>query len=168
MHPTTTIHEWNWQAARATCLREARRLLGDPEAAEDATQEALVRAWRARATCRGATSQSAWLRTITANEVRRLAARNRRPTERLDGYEPSDPRSELGDPQLGAIALGQVLAVLSPRDRQVVHLRYVAGLTQAQVAEHLGLPEGTVKVRLHRSRARLRTLLSNEALGGYN
>jgi RNA polymerase sigma-70 factor (ECF subfamily) len=168
MHDTKTIDEWNWQTARATCLREARRVLGDPEAAEDATQEALVRAWRARATCREATSASAWLRTITANEARRLAARNRRLPEPLDGHEPPDPGGELGDPQVSAIALDQVLALLSPRDRQVLQLRYVAELTQAQIAERLRLPEGTIKVRLHRSRARLRTLLSNEALGGYH
>ena len=168
MDQATLIHNWNWQAARATCLCEARRLLRDPEAAEDATQEALVRAWKARATCRGATNATAWLRAITANEVRRLVGRNRLPADPLDAHEPSDPRSELGDRQLGAIAVDQMLAVLSPRDRQVLHLRYVAGLTQAQVAEQLGMPEGTVKVRLHRSRARLRTLLSNEALGGYN
>jgi RNA polymerase sigma-70 factor (ECF subfamily) len=166
MHDATTIHEWNWRAARATCLREARRLLHDPDAAEDATQEALMRAWKARATCRGGTN--AWLRAITANEVRRLAARNGRPPAPLEGHEPSDPRSELGDPQLAEIAVGQLLAVLPPRDRQVLQLRYVTGLTQAQVAERLGMPEGTVKVRLHRSRARLHTLLSNEALGGYH
>jgi RNA polymerase sigma-70 factor, ECF subfamily len=168
MHEASTIHGWNWQTARATCLRETRRLLGDPEAAEDATQEALLRAWKARARCREATSSSAWLRAIAANEARRLAACNRRPPEPLDGHEPVDPRSELGDPQLGAIALGEVLAALSLRDRQVLHLRYVAGLTQPQIAECLGLPEGTVKVRLHRSRARLRNLLSNEAVDGYH
>jgi RNA polymerase sigma-70 factor, ECF subfamily len=168
MHDSTTVHEWNWQTARATCLREARRLVGDREAAEDATQEALVRAWKARAKCRKGASAAAWLRAITANEVRRLAARNRRLPEPLDGHEQPDPRGELGDPQVRAIALGQVLALLSPRDRQVLHLRYVAELTQGQIAERLNLPEGTVKVRLHRSRAQLRTLLSNEALGGYN
>jgi RNA polymerase sigma-70 factor (ECF subfamily) len=168
MREATTIQGWNWHAARATCLRETRRLLGDPEAAEDATQEALLRAWKARTRCREAASASAWLRAIAANEARRVAACNRRPPVPLDGHEPVDPRSELGDPQLGAIALGQLLAALSLPDRQVLHLRYVAGLTQPQIAERLGLPEGTVKVRLHRSRARLRTLLTNEAMDGYH
>src|SRR5689334_11405772 len=168
MHASTTLDEWNWQTARATCLREARRLVGDREAAEDAAQEAVVRAWKARTRCREPTSASAWLRAITANEVRRLAARDQRAPEPLDGHEPADPRDEVGDPQVGAIALGQILALLSPPDRQVLHLRYVAELTQAQIAERLSVPEGTVKVRLHRSRARLRTLLSNEAVGGYH
>lgn len=45
---------------------------------------------------------------------------------------------------------------LSPEDRRLLQLRYVADLTQSAVAEQLGMPEGTTKVRLHRLRKRLR------------
>jgi RNA polymerase sigma-70 factor (ECF subfamily) len=160
MHDPMPGENWNWQAARATCLREAQRLLHDRDAAEDAAQEAVIRAWKARATCRGPDTQAAWLRAIAANEARRILTRPRRGPrmEAIDGHEFADPTAELEDDQVGQIAVQQALATLPARERQLMHLRYVAGLSQPQIAARLGLPEGTVKVSLHRSRGKLRTL----------
>ena len=50
----------------------------------------------------------------------------------------------------------QALGLLQPHDRDIVRLRYAEDLTQEQVAARLDLPAGTVKVRLHRARERLR------------
>ena len=57
---------------------------------------------------------------------------------------------------LTAVATEQALDALAPDERRLIRLRYVHDLTQGQVAEVMGVPEGTVKVRLHRVRARLR------------
>jgi RNA polymerase sigma-70 factor (ECF subfamily) len=57
------------------------------------------------------------------------------------------------------LTVEQALGTLAERDRRVLHLRYAEDLTQIEVARRLGLPEGTVKVRLHRARGRLRRAL---------
>ena len=67
-----------------------------------------------------------------------------------------DIAAALTDDEVFAPAAAQALSVLGPEDRALLRLRYEEDLTQGQVAERLGIPEGTVKVRLHRVRARLR------------
>ena len=57
------------------------------------------------------------------------------------------------------LTVEQALGTLAERDRRVLHLRYAEDLTQVEVARRMGLPEGTVKVRLHRARGRLRRAL---------
>jgi RNA polymerase sigma-70 factor (ECF subfamily) len=158
----------DWGTARAICLRETRRVLRDPVKAEDAAQEALIRAWRARSACRSADSFSGWLRRIAGNEALRLAERHGRLAERETseaGGEPESAGPTGVDERFGQIACEQMLEPLSADDRELMRLRYLGGLTQAQIAESLGIPEGTVKTRLHRSRLTLRTLLTSEALG---
>ena len=62
---------------------------------------------------------------------------------------------------LAAVELADLhaaLDALSDRDRQLLEMRYEEDLTQATIADRLGIPEGTVKVRLHRARAKLRLL----------
>jgi RNA polymerase sigma-70 factor, ECF subfamily len=62
---------------------------------------------------------------------------------------------------LAAVELADLhaaLEALSDRDRQLLEMRYEEDLTQATIARRLGVPEGTVKVRLHRARAKLRLL----------
>src|SRR5437588_1520160 len=68
---------WHWAAARQRCLREARRILGNRDDAEEAVQEAMARAWRRRAACRTPAAPLPWLLQITRNESMRLAARRR-------------------------------------------------------------------------------------------
>ena len=168
MAPTAGPHDWDWAKARAICLRETRRVLRDPHAAEDAAQEAVLRAWNARSHCRTAQAFHSWLRAIAGNEAMRLAQRHTRTAAREapGAAEDAPEESNTLDERLGVIALDQILAPLAPADRDLMRLRYLDGLTQTQIAHSLGLPEGTVKVRLHRSRKRVHTLLSNEALGG--
>jgi RNA polymerase sigma-70 factor, ECF subfamily len=158
---------WNWEAARVTCLREAQRVLHDRDAAEDAAQEAVVRAWKARDSCRDARMPTGWLRAIAANEARRVGAQRarRRQLEPLDGCDVIDPRTSPTDERLGDLAVAQMLSALPARDRRLMQLRYLAGLSQTEIARSLDIPEGTVKTRLHRTRRLLRTLLTNEALG---
>jgi RNA polymerase sigma-70 factor (ECF subfamily) len=159
---------WEWAAARQRCLREARRILGNRDDAEEAVQEAFMRAWRKRASCRTPSAPLPWLIQITRNESMRLAARrSRRQASEIPDAEP-EPAPVNGaetplDRALTTVATEQALSILGEDERRLLRLRYEEDLTQGQVAAALGVPEGTVKVRLHRVRARLRGVANDLA-----
>jgi RNA polymerase sigma-70 factor (ECF subfamily) len=150
---------------RAAAIREARRFSLATEDVDDAVQEAMVRAWRQRDACRGE-DRLPWMRQIARNESLRLIDRRRRRSERemlddetilgaLIDVDAEDERDEM----LLRLAVGKVLDRLSIEDRRLLALRYEQDLSQPDVARALGIPEGTVKVRLHRIRGRLRKAL---------
>jgi RNA polymerase sigma-70 factor (ECF subfamily) len=121
--------------------------------ADDVAQEAVLRAWRCRASCRGPDA-AAWMRRIAVNEALRAASRE--PTHA--GLE--DIATDAGpDPAVESLPdrlhVADAVARLQPLDRRLIALRYGSDLTQAQIADVLGMPEGTVKVRLHRARRAL-------------
>jgi RNA polymerase sigma-70 factor (ECF subfamily) len=146
---------------RRICLAEARRLLRDPEDAEEAVQEALVRAWRSIETCRAVHAPTGWLLQITRNEsFRVLARRNRRRERELPGQADAHGAADNDlEGVLAAIALEQAIAPLPGSDRTLMRLRYLHDFSQAELARVLRVPEGTVKVRLFRNRARLRAAM---------
>lgn len=152
---------WDWAALRSRCLREAHRLLPGTEA-EEAVQEALMRAWCRRHACRSPEAPLPWMLEITRNESRRLLARRTR-RHHATSSEPTAGEAEIEDDELAnattRVTVEQALARLQDSDQRVLRLRYADDLTQADVARRLGVPEGTVKVRLHRARGRLRTIL---------
>src|SRR5881275_805078 len=90
---------WQWDSARQRCVREARRILGNTEDAEEAVQEAFVRAWRKRDACRTPRAPLPWLLQITRNEAMRLAARrSRRQASEVPEAEPDTmPAAPGGD-----------------------------------------------------------------------
>ena len=157
-HPTSEP-AWDWAGARQRCLREALRML-DREDAEEAVQEAMARAWRGWRSCRNPDEPIAWLLQITRREAIRQLDRRRRINER-ERCEPTDfPGSDAPAEQVvTAVYAEQALKVLRPEERRLIELRYVDDLTQPQVARMLDIPEGTVKVRLHRLRRRLQTVI---------
>lgn len=121
-----------------------------------------MRAWRRRASCRGA-DRLPWMRQIARNEALRLLERRRTRSERelLDdetilALVPDDEAEEARELLLLRLQVGQVVERLSVDDRRLLALRYEGDLSQPEVARMLGIPEGTVKVRLHRLRGRLR------------
>ena len=149
----------------------ALRFLRTREAAEDVTQEAFVRAWRAIDTFRGERFRS-WLLRIVANAARdELRRRKRRPQRSLDEtWDDSDMASiDPVEPGLGPQeraeqtelrgVLERALAELPEEWRMVVLLSDVHGMSYEEVAETVDAPLGTVKSRLSRARARLRQLL---------
>ena len=149
----------------------ALRFLSSREAAEDATQEAFIRAYRAIGTFRGERFRS-WLFSIVANACRdELRRRRRRPQRSLDEAREQPDRADLDptdtDPTPEAQALsGELREALErslmqlPEDwRLVVVLSDVQGLSYEEIAESTGVPLGTVKSRLSRARARLRDIL---------
>lgn len=149
---------WNWEEARRTCLRFARRYAKNAVEAEDIAQDALLRAWRKRSTLRDRASLRPWLAAIVRNEAFREYGRNRpAPSDTLDLREGAEDERVLATAERAD--LRAALDRLNERDRQLVRLRYDEDLTQEGIARRLGIPDGTVKVRLHRVRAKLRAEL---------
>jgi RNA polymerase sigma-70 factor, ECF subfamily len=152
--------EWDWKRVLAFCQAVARRQTDRRDIAEDAAQEATLRAWRYRTACEARADPRPWLATITRREVVRLATAG---GARLE--VPVDTMPELlcecGDLASAddRATVESALATLLAGDRRVLLLRYASDMTQPQIARVLDIPEGTVKVRLHRARARLRGVL---------
>lgn len=134
-------------------LDEANRIavwiLGDTGIADDAVQEAAVRAWRARTSLREPATMPAWFGRIVVNTCRdELRRRSRRPS--VADLALADP---LPDPSIRDDAderdeLAGALRHLTPDARILLALRYGADLTVPAIAARLGIPEGTAKTRL--------------------
>jgi RNA polymerase sigma-70 factor, ECF subfamily len=96
-----------------------------------------------------------WLATIVRNEAFRQHAR-----VRPDPVATVEPREGVEDEGIVAALeraeLQEALSSLNERDRKLIELRYEEDLTQEAIASRLGIPDGTVKVRLHRVRHKLR------------
>jgi RNA polymerase sigma-70 factor (ECF subfamily) len=146
---------WEWGEAHRVCLRLAYRYASNPSEAEDIAQDALLRAWRRRSTLREADRRNQWLATIVRNEAFRQHARVRPdPTSTIELQEGAEDKQVLATVELAD--LHAALERLNERDRALLEMRYEEDLTQAAIARRLGIPEGTVKVRLHRARDKLR------------
>jgi RNA polymerase sigma-70 factor (ECF subfamily) len=147
----------------------AVRVIGDPRAAEDVSQDVFVGFWERPAAFdprRG--SLRTWLGTLThrraVDHVRREEARRRR-AERDAGRAVAAPDvEEMATALLTAERVRAALDVLPEEQRQAVHLAYFGGKTYRQVAETLGIPEGTAKSRLRLALRRIADTL--EAEGG--
>jgi RNA polymerase sigma-70 factor (ECF subfamily) len=132
----------------------------DPSDAEDITQEALLRAWRHRGSLEHRDRLWGWLAQITRNEAARQRARPApEPVAEAGSWRGVEDEALLSVPL--RIDVESALATLESGERLLIGLRYGEDLTQAAIARLLEVPEGTVKVRLHRARAKL-----HRALGG--
>ncbi len=115
----------------------------------------MLRAWRRRSTLRDPERRNQWLATIVRNEAFRQHARVRpNPTAAIEGQEGVEDAQVLATVERAD--LRAALDNLNEGDRELLEMRYREDLTQAEIAEKLGIPEGTAKVRLHRARDRLR------------
>jgi RNA polymerase sigma-70 factor (ECF subfamily) len=134
--------------------------LDSPQDIEDATQEALIRAWRARAVCRTADAPGAWCAQIARNEALRIIGRRQRAAalEPLEGERMADDAA-LGesDRAIRRIDIHRALMHLTADERLLITLRYVGDCSQPEIASKLRIPEGTAKVRLHRARGALKS-----------
>lgn len=141
---------------RSFCFSQALSVVGCPETADEAAQEAIVRAWRHRERCRQPEKPFGWLRRIARNEAIRLAGR--RPYEVLVDEPPAAPNSRADERDCveSRLLFSGILGTLSQADQELAWLRYYEDLSCAKLAEHFGLCEATVKVRLHRLRRRLK------------
>jgi RNA polymerase sigma factor (sigma-70 family) len=134
--------------------------LGDPEAARDAAQEALVDAYLHLAQLREPAAFPGWLRRIVFKHCDRLVRGKRPAIASLDRVaEPGDDTPSAPE----ALARGEeqsrlraALEALPEQERMLLALQYLGGQGQREIASHLELPLTTVKKRLHTARRRLR------------
>ena len=131
------------------------QLGGDEELAADATHDVFLRAYEARNRYQEGKSVSTWLFTIAYNICRNHYRSNAYETQLLATLDTEPISDEQIEIQLDAAALddalAQVLSELPPPLHQLFSLHYQEELTIPQVAEIVGIPEGTVKSRLHKT-----------------
>jgi RNA polymerase sigma-70 factor (ECF subfamily) len=139
----------------ARVRRFVRRAAG--HAADDIAQEAFLKAWQRRAEWRGRGSYQGWLLRIAWTTFLDFDRSARRRTAREAGFGPAPAP----DPEL-AVAVGQALATLSPRERAAAELCFAQGFSHSEAAEIMAVPLGTLKSVLARARERLTVLLENE------
>ena len=154
----------------------ARWLLRSEQAAEDAVQEASMRAFRSLANLRGDDARP-WLLGIVRNTCFTMLERRRDAPPHVEFDEagpeavladeeggPSDPVGQL-QRQRARVQVDAAIRALPPALREVIVLREFEDLEYAQIARIAGVPIGTVMSRLSRARDKLRTILSATDLG---
>ena len=157
MNPETDQTAWERlvSANENRLYRAALAILGSAAEAEDAVQDAFVKYLEKHPQLQCPEDAAKWLMRVTVNGCRdRLRSAYRRRSVPLSEDFPCpgpEERQELEE-----------LAALSPRDRALIHLYYYEGYAMAEIAAMTGQREGTVRSRLSRARAQLRTLLRNE------
>lgn len=140
------------RGAAPSALAAARRVTGDHALAEDAAQEAFLRAYRSLARYERRSSFSAWVRTIAVNAAIDIVRRKRpeSPVEDRPARGGGEKRQEDLD------LLRRALAALSAVDRQILLARELEGIGDEAIARRLGLTVTGVRVRVHRARRKLR------------
>jgi RNA polymerase sigma-70 factor, ECF subfamily len=166
MSETTVLTrpDWDWAGLSRRSRAEALRVLGDPYTADEAAQEAVIRAWRQRHRCRTPRAPEPWVAQIARNEALRLRAGEKKQVDVASraAEESKCADSPTEDRWIRKVCVQQALASLTLEERQLIDLRYKDDLAQPAIANILGVPEGTVKVRLHRLRKRLRRVITEE------
>ncbi len=146
-------------------FRVAYLIVADTAEAEDVTQEAFMRAFRALSRFDTRQPFRPWLLSIVSNlarNSRRGAGRREAMKERyaqglLSSHTPS-PEQEIVDED-EALRVWQATAVLSDEERTLLYLRYYLDLPEREAAVVIGRPVGTVKSRAHRALRRLRRII---------
>jgi RNA polymerase sigma factor (sigma-70 family) len=135
-------------------LSVGRRITGSASDAEDVAAETMARALASWRRVGPLPHRDAWVQRVAANVAVDLL-RRRRP-EALAASAPFDPQSATDERLRLAAEMGR----LSKRQRDVLALRFLADMSEADVARTLGLTPGSVKTHSHRGLSRLRTVLS--------
>jgi RNA polymerase sigma factor (sigma-70 family) len=155
----------------ADAHRLAAWILRDPVGAEDAVQDAALIAWNRRGSLRDAASAEGWFNRIVVNVCRDELRRRARKRELPGSDQTLEPvGGRVAGPMTGHLAeqvadrdeLGRAIAKLTPDQQVVLGLRFGRDLTVPQIAAETGLPEGTVKSRLHHSLESLRAAMAAE------
>jgi RNA polymerase sigma-70 factor (ECF subfamily) len=157
------------------CYRVAWSILSNEADAADATQDALVSAWRQLPRLRDPKVFDSWLNRIVANAAR-MARRHRVRLREVQvqaagpGDETAvlDPRPDLHartqmDEMVDNEAIGRAFDRLRPQDRMILVLHHVEERPVAEIARSLGIPVGTAKWRLHAARGALEKAMEAEA-----
>jgi len=159
----------------ARCYRPAWSILANDADAADATQDALVSAWRQLPRLRDPAVFDSWLNRIVANAA--LMARRHRVRLREVSVRPTGPTAESPQPEprqdlhartqmdemVDNDAIGRAFDRLRPQDRMILVLHHVEERPVAEIARSLGIPVGTAKWRLHAARRALEKAMEAEA-----
>ena len=138
--------------------RYAYWLCRDRALAEDLVQETLLRAWRSLDSLREEAAARRWLTTILRNEFMRELGK-RRDTVAIDDLPLPDTRASVGGADTDVFDVRRAMWKLTPEYREPLALQVLMGCTTQEIAEMLGLTQGTVLTRLHRARNQLREML---------
>lgn len=145
--------------------RAARSIVKDDNEAEDVMQDAYVRAYEHLHEFEARARFSTWLTRIAVHEAlarvrrrNRLASFDAQPEESMPATPASSPEQQTSDLEMRTV-LESAVEKLPDEFRSVFVLRAVEGMSGAETAECLGIPEDTVKTRLHRARGRLREMV---------
>lgn len=142
-------------------LRLARGMLGNQADAEDALQQTLVGLMQSIRSFRGDASLRTWLTRIMVNQAAKLRrSRSTRSSASLDAGTDA-AMHEHAAPGPGAVVAARedvmtMLSALSPEHRDILVLRELQGLSYKEIAETLGIAQGTVESRLFRAREQMR------------
>lgn len=141
-------------------FRVARRILNDPATAEDVAAEALARAYAHWRKIGDQPWREGWVVRVATNLALDVARRRNRMTDAAMSEGASDGRDD--DAVAVRLALVDAMARLPKRQREVVALRHLAGLSEAETAAALKVSAGSVKTHLSRGLAALRSRLGPE------
>jgi RNA polymerase sigma factor (sigma-70 family) len=168
----TAAYERLVRMHQAVAFRAAYLVTGNAQEAEDATQEAFVKAYRALNRFRPGAPFRPWLLTIVANEARnRRRSAGRRANLTLRAAQEGSSAMAVS-PEAAVVAaerreeLLSSLGALSEGDRLVISCRYFLELSEEETAATLGCARGTVKSRLSRALVRLREVMGKEEDAG--
>lgn len=141
----------------------ARLILRDSDLAEDAVQEALVRAWQQLPSLRDPDRFDAWLYRLVVNACADQGRQLRRWAQQV---RPIPLDASIGD-ETDSVAdreqLERGFGRLKPEQRAVVVLHYYSGFSASEIARILGIPEGTARSRLHYATEAMRAVLQADA-----
>jgi RNA polymerase sigma-70 factor, ECF subfamily len=153
-------------AYHARMFARARRIVVDPDLAEDVVQEAFLRAWRACASFDPAGGPLVnWLLVITANTaIDMVKARVRRPPLASGPADQDAPAAGLNDIDLLVLRsqLRQALSSITPRHRDAIVETVLRDRPYADVAAELGVTPGTLRTRVHYGLRHLRCVLETD------
>lgn len=136
-------------------LRIALVVCGDIDVAAEAAQSAWIVAWKRLGDLREPENLRPWLMSIAANEARQLLrSRGRRTLREITVIDPTTPPADAALAE--RVDLANALAKIEPRDRELLGLRYLAGLDSTEIGEVVGMSATAVRSRLARARERLR------------
>ena len=142
----------------------ARLVLRDDDRAHDATQEALIGAWRDIKGLRDPDAFDSWIRRLLVNACYREARKEKRRARAEGQVRPID--TEAADPATATAdrdELERAFMTLKPEQRALIVLHYYLGLPVQETAQALSLPVGTVNSRLNRTKTQMRASLEADA-----
>ena len=135
----------------------------DPSTAEEAFQEAMIKIWRSAGTYNGSGTIEAWIMRIIAHSaVQQLRGVKRKRTQSMadddQACDSPQPHTRLAETEL-VLLLRNALVELSAPERELIALRFAAGMSQTEISRTLRIPQQTVSYRIDTIIKRLRTLL---------